>query len=274
MPNPQEAQTLIVTDKRGQFDKSPNPPAVVDSNAIIFEAMKKNFTPEQVEKMMDLAERNQKNIAKQAYVKAMAAFKSNPPEILKTKHVSYQNSKNQTVEWDHAVLGEIAEAIIKGMSPHGFYHRWDTEQPDKATVKTTCIITHELGHSEKTSMTGPPDTSGGKDELKAVSSTNTLFQRLTLLAITGLAAKGMDDENPGNSAGNGKITPLEKWEIEAKEVCEAAQKAEDIIPWWPANKDAMLKELKEKDAAKIRAMVVNRKKELEKAEKQPGDDDK
>jgi len=267
---PQTPYEMKVTDKRGQFDESPSLPVVVDSNAIIFEAMKKNFTPEQIEKMMDLAERNQKNIAKQAYVKAMAMFKANPPEILKTKHVGYTNNKGQMVEWDHAVLGEIAEAIIKCMSPRGLYHRWDMEQPDKTTVKTTCIITHELGHSEKMSMSGPPDTSGGKDELKAISSTNTLLQRLTLLALTGLAAKGMDDENPGNGSDDGKMTPFEKWEAKAKEVIEAAKTAEELIPWWPANKDAMLKELKEKDAAKIRATVVNRKKELEAAEREPG----
>jgi len=155
---------------------------------------------EKLEKVLELQERWEANEAKKAYVKAMAEFKKNRPEILKTKHVSYTNNKGQKVEWDHAVLGEITEAIIKGISEYGFYHRWDTEQPDKITVKTTCIMTHELGHSESTSMSGPPDTSGGKDELKAVSSTNTLLQRLTLLALTGLAAKGLDNEGNGNGA--------------------------------------------------------------------------
>ena len=268
---PQTPYEMKVTDKRGQFDESPSLPVVVDSNAIIFEAMKKNFTPEQIEKMMDLAERNQKNIAKQAYVKAMAMFKANPPEILKTKHVGYTNNKGQLVEWDHAVLGEIAEDIIRCMSPHGLYHRWDMEQPDKTTVKTTCIITHELGHSEKTSMSGPPDTSGGKDEWKAVASTNTIFQRLTLLALTGLAAKGMDDENPENGAGgDGKMTLFEQWSIKCQEVCEAAQTLEDIIAWWPNFGPTIKKELKKAEAAKIYDMVLARKKELKAAEREPG----
>ena len=163
---------------------------------LVAAAMKKGYTPELIEKMMDLAERNEKNEARKAYVRDMAAFKANPPEILKTKHVSYKNSKNQVVEWDHAELGEICEAIIEGLSQHNFYHRWGMKQPEKM-VKTTCIITHALGHSEKTSMSGPPDTSGGKDELKAVASTNTIQQRLTLLALTGLAAKGMDTNGSG-----------------------------------------------------------------------------
>jgi len=183
----------------------PIPPAAVPmehepSTSVVITAMNRGYSPEFVEKMMELQERYEANEARKAYAKAMAAFKANPPEILKTKHVCYTNSKNQEVKWNHAVLGEVGEAIIVGMSPHGLYHRWDMEQTDKGTIKTTCIVTHELGHSETMSMSGPPDTSGGKDALKAMSSTNTLFQRLTLLAITGLAAKGMDNENPGNDA--------------------------------------------------------------------------
>ena len=38
--------------------------------------------------------------------------------------------------------------------------------------------------------------------MKAVASTNTLLQRLTLLALTGLAAKGMDNEG-------GNMDPVE-----------------------------------------------------------------
>jgi len=184
-------------NERSLVEVVPVVPAVVGSTPadLLAMAVSQNAGIETLEKLMDLKDREDATNARKAYVKAMAAFKANPPEILKTKHVSYQNSKNQTVEWDHAELGEIAEAIIKGMSPHNLYHRWDMEQPDKDTVKATCIITHELGHSEQITMSGPPDTSGGKDALKAVSSTNTLLQRLTLLALTGLAAKGMDNES-------------------------------------------------------------------------------
>jgi len=276
MSETQAPYELKVDDRRFKEEKSPSLPATTDPNAVLIMAMQKNYTPELIEKMMALQERYEANGARKAYAKAMAAFKANPPEILKTKHVCYTNSKNQKVEWDHAVLGEITDAIIRGMSPHGLYHRWDMEQSDKSIVKTTCIITHELGHSERMSMSGPPDTSGGKDELKAVSSTNTLLQRLTLLALTGLAAKGMDDENPGNGAGNGNTGPgpYEQWEIRATEVCEGASTLEDIIQWWPDNGPTIKKELNKAQAAKIYDMIVARKKELKAAEREPGENDK
>jgi hypothetical protein len=265
------SEEIKVYDRRIPEPEPTLPARQGSPNAVIMMAMQKGYDVTLIEKMMALQERYEANEARKAYVRAMAAFKANPPEILKTKHVSYVNNKNQTVEWDHAVLGEIAEAIIKGMSPHGLYHRWDMTQPDVNTVKTTCIITHELGHSESTTMSGPPDTSGGKDNLKAVASTNTLLQRLTLLALTGLAAKGMDNEGGGNG-GTGEPSKFEQWEIKAREVCEAARTLEDLITWWPDNGPTIKKELSKADAAKIYNMWVDRKNELKKAERQPGEE--
>ena len=261
-----QTKELKIVDKRGDFEVQNLPTAPTD---VIMAAIQKGYTPEFIERMMTLQERFEANEARKAYTKAMAKFKANPPEILKTKHVSYQNSKGQTVEWDHAVLGEITEAIIKGLSEYGFYHRWDTAQPDNSKVVTTCIITHELGHSESTSMSGPPDTSGGKDALKSVSSTNTLLQRLTLLALTGLAAKGIDNESPGDD----KISLLEQWEIKLDEAGAAAKSVDEIATWWKNNSSTIKKELSKADAAKIYEKVKVYSKKVAVPERKPGSDD-
>lgn len=251
---------LVIDDKRIKHDGS----VVQDSspNAVIMMAMQKNYTPEFIEKMMELQERFEKNEARKAYVKAMAEFKKDPPTILKTKHVSYTNSKNQKVEWDHAVLGEIAEAIIKGLSENEFYHRWDMSQPDGNTVLTTCIITHSLGHEERVSMSGPLDRSGGKDDLKAVSSTNTLLQRLTLLAVTGLAAKGMDNEcTPGSS----DTTKYDEW-VEAFNRA-TTDKIPGLTKFWKDHGETIKKECGAAQASKIYKMLTDAKKEMAAQEK-------
>ena len=134
--------------------------------------------------------------SKKAFARDMALFKKDPPEILKTAHVSFYNLKNQLVEWDHAELGKIAEAINERLADYNFFANWDWDMPDPKKIKTTCKLTHAEGHSESVTMWGPPDTSGNKDELKAAASTNTILQRLTLLAVVGLAAKGIDKESP------------------------------------------------------------------------------
>ena len=258
---------LKIIDKRVKIEEN-NLPTQYGPPNIVLEAMKKNYNPELIEKLMCLQERHEKNEARKAYVTAMAAFKASPPEILKTKHVSYINKKDQVVEWNHAVLGEICEKIIGSMSEHGLYHRWEMEQPNDNQIKTTCIITHELGHSEKASMAGPPDTSGGKDTLKAVSSTNTLLQRLTLLALTGLAAKGMDNE--GDTGGVKFISAAQQIEIT------------DMLKETKSGKTGFLKYMKcesidkvpaSKYQAALVAIKASAKKTPKKGQREPGSDD-
>ena len=171
------------------------------ADSLIAIAVQRGASIEELEKLMALQERYEKSVSQRAYVMAMAAFKKDPPEILKTAHVQYTNSKDEVVQWDHAQLGEICEAVNKGLSEQDLFSDWDIDQSEKGLVKVTCIITHAAGHSKSVMLQGPPDTSGGKDALKAVSSTITLLQRLTLLAASGLAAKGMDKESPNYDNG-------------------------------------------------------------------------
>jgi len=171
------------------------------ADSLLAVAVQRGASLEELDKLMTLQERWEDREAQKGYVLAMAAFKKDPPEILKTAHVEYVNGKGETVEWDHAQLGEICEAINKGLSENDLFSDWDLDQSEKGVVKVTCVITHAMGHSKQVTMEGPPDTSGGKDALNAVSSTNTRLQRLTLLAAAGLAAKGMDKESPNDDAG-------------------------------------------------------------------------
>lgn len=226
-------QKVKVIDKT--FKGSPETPEVVDMvptqdhsmAAIVHSAIAGGADKEyldSLERLFALHVEAEEREAKKAFVKAVAAFKANPPKILKTAHVSYVNNKQETVEWDHAVLGEITEAIIAGMSPHGLYHRWTYEKKE-GDIFTTCILTHEDGHSEEITMDGPPDTSGNKDALKAAASTNTILQRLTLLAVTGLAAKGMDKESVPDTIEY--VTPEQASEI--TDLINASDTSEKIV---------------------------------------------
>ncbi len=150
---------------------------------------------ENLEKMMELQERHEKNNARKAFHASMANFKKNPPEILKTKQVSYKTNAGQT-EYKHADLGEIATAIGVALAEHGLSAIWVTDQA--TGIKVTCTITHELGYSIETSLSSPPDTSGGKNSIQAIGSTITYLQRYTLLALTGIAAADQDDDGKGS----------------------------------------------------------------------------
>jgi len=186
---------LKVIDKRGQFDETPNLPAQASPNAVIIMAMQKGYTPELIEKMMSLQERNDANEARKAYHRAMAAFAENPPDIEKDKKVSYTTSKGTTA-YSHAQLGTSTAKIQSALSPHGLHASWRTIQTDKS-IKVVCRITHELGHFEETDLSAGADDSGSKNSIQAIGSTISYLERYTLFALTGLASKDMDDDGKG-----------------------------------------------------------------------------
>ena len=158
-------------------------------------AVEKGADLDKLQQLMGLQERWEANEAKKAYVTAMNAFKADPPEVFKSKHVSFDTAKGKT-EYDHALLEDAVTVIGIAMSKHGLSFRWDCEQVE-AMIKVTCIITHSQGHSERTWLQSGADQSGGKNNIQALGSTVTYLQRYTLFAATGLAAKGVDDDGNG-----------------------------------------------------------------------------
>lgn len=163
-------------------------------------AIERGADLDRLEKLMDLQERWDKEQARKAYVAAMAEFKSSPISIVKDKHVSFTTQKGKT-EYDHATIGNVTAQICAALGKHGFSHRWDTEQQE-GRIAVTCLITHQLGHSEATTLRASPDDSGGKNNIQAIASTVTYLQRYTLLAATGMATSDQaDDDGRGAEPG-------------------------------------------------------------------------
>lgn len=191
--------------------EAPNTALAVPQNspaAMMLAARAQGFSLEQVGQMMDLQERWEKREAEKAFADAMAEFKKSPPVILKNKHVHYTNDRGQVTEYDHATHDAVTLAIIKGLSEHGFSHKWTPAQRDGKVI-VTCTITHKLGHSESTTLESAPDKSGGKNDIQAIVSAKSYLERHTLLAATGLSTSDMqrdDDDGRGAESGPGPIT--------------------------------------------------------------------
>jgi hypothetical protein len=142
---------------------------------------------DQLAKLLELQERWQANQARQAYNAAMANFKQSPPKITKNKHVKFDDS-----EYDHATLDHVVGAITEMLSAVGITHNWKMSQSPEIAV--TCVLTHEMGYFEETTLKAGPDISGNKNSIQAIGSTVTYLQRYTLLAALGMAAAGMDND--------------------------------------------------------------------------------
>ena len=169
-------------------------------------AIDQNVSMDQLERLQIIYEKWEANEACKAFVAAMNKFKANPPVVVKNANASIKSDKGN-YSYNYATLDNVCRAVIAGLSEVGITHHWEMVQNGQAsqTIAVTCILTHERGHSEETSLEGQPDQSGGKNSIQAVGSTVTYLQRYTLLAATGLAAGGTDTDGNAQSPTNGAI---------------------------------------------------------------------
>jgi ERF superfamily len=176
------------TSKLVPIDKAP---VAVTPLGLLQIAVQQGADVDKLAQLLELQERWQANQARQAYNAAMAKFKQEPPKITKNKHVKFDDA-----EYDHATLDHVVDAITETLSAVGISHKWRMSQSPEISV--TCVLTHEMGHSEETTLKAGPDTSGGKNSIQAIGSTVTYLERYTLLAAVGMAAAGTDNDGRGS----------------------------------------------------------------------------
>lgn len=138
---------------------------------------------ETIEKLMGLQERWEANQARKAFNAAVADAKSEIKPV--ARNAKGHNSKR------YADFAGIARAIDPILSKHDLSYRFRSEQGDRINV--TCVLSHKLGHSEETTLSGPPDNTGNKNAVQAIGSTLTYLQRYSLMQALGLAAANDDD---------------------------------------------------------------------------------
>jgi ERF superfamily protein len=186
---------------------------------------------EKLQKLMDLQERWEKNEARKAFAAAMVAFKGEPLEIMKNKRVSFETSKGRT-EYDHATLHNVCVNIIEALRKHGIAHTWKTSTAD-GKVNVTCVLRHSMGHEETVTLDAKADDSGGKNGIQAIGSTITYLQRYSLLAATGLAVKGQDDDGNGSET---KGLPPEQFQKFVDDIQNQTKKEKAKAVWQEAVK--------------------------------------
>lgn len=177
-------------------------------------AMQQGASLEQLERFMALVERDEAATARRNGLAAMTAFKAEPMEIFKRKAVGYTTKEGEFVGYKHAELSDVTAAVVPAMAKHGLSHRWNVVQ-DAGKIAVTCTVTHASGHSESVTMEAPPDTSGKKNTIQAIASAVSYLQRYTLLAVTGMATTGMDDDGTGASTGTDDAKRKRGEELEA-----------------------------------------------------------
>lgn len=212
-----ESETgLKVIDKRMQSQPE-SAVTTSDPSDIVMVAMQKNYDPALIEKMMDLAERNQKNVARQAYFESVANFKAEAPAVKKDKFNRAFNS------W-YTSLGNLLDTYNPVLGKHGLSISFAPPEQTNETMTVECYLSHRLGHRESVKITAPIDQAAvgkqsgqrSRNAIQDIKSTFTYLRSATCEAILGVAGTEATTDDDGNSAGVKLITEAQAKAIEAK----------------------------------------------------------
>lgn len=201
-------------------------PAVTPMS-MIERAVEKGADVAMIEKLMELQERNDRNLGRRAFDQAIAKAKAEIPPIIKNRHVKYATKTGQNTDYHHEDLAEIAKTVDPILSRYGLSYRFRTQQEGNSIV-VTCVVSHSDGYSEETSLPGQADNSGGKNNIQAVGSTVTYLQRYTLKAALGLASAHDDDGNAAAAKPRNENISADQWD-ELRGLIEKAGIDEDVV---------------------------------------------
>lgn len=201
--NNETEQAPAKRSRKSAAAKAPAPARVKPVTAVtamdlLARAMDRKMTVEQLQLFMDMVERQRKFDGEQAFIRAMLDFKANDlPEILRNATGVLESEQGQSVEYDYATLDNICGKIIPALAKHRIIHSWEPLQPygETSTITISTVLTHELGHSQRATLQGPPDFTNGKNPVQAIGSTTTYLERYTLLAVCGIAVSQQRDND-------------------------------------------------------------------------------
>lgn len=190
--DPAVVATIPAKPTRAPRGAPARPPAVVVDMTpaqMLAVAVQQGADLDRLKQLMDLKDRWEAGEARKAFVAAMSAFKADPVRIIKSKRADIPGG----AKYSYATLADVYDGALAAMSTHGLSHRFEIEQAAHM-VTVTCIVTHELGHSERVTLSAPPDDSGKKNAVQQIASTVHYLERYTFLAATGLASREVDDD--------------------------------------------------------------------------------
>lgn len=164
--------------------------AVMDPGALLQIAVQRGDGIDVLTKLMDLKDRFDATMARNAFNAAFAAFKAENVQVLRNKIITDGPLKGKK----HAELSDVCEAATEAMSNHGLSTSWRVVQDDKDWIKIACRVRHAGGHSEETEFGGPIDTGPGRNAIQARKSSCTYLERITMLLALGLAECDADDD--------------------------------------------------------------------------------
>jgi len=179
-----EKSTAVAEVK--QSERSPS-----SVEGLISQAISQKLPVEQMERLLALREKVKAEEAREEFVEALSRFQGEMPVIEKTKSVL--NKDGRTVRYKFAPIDAIAEQIRTPLANNGLSYRWEIENKE-GLISATCIVTHRLGHSEKSSFEVPIDKEGFMTAPQKYASAMTYAKRYSLTNALGISTGDEDTD--------------------------------------------------------------------------------
>lgn len=185
--------------------------------SMMLAAQRQGATLADVREMMAIHREMKADEAREIFRADFAAFRGENIIIPKTKHVD----RGRGGSFDQAEYDEVCRRLSPALSRHGFSFRHDQKfglrrvmaegvENDVGWVWVTCHLEHRKGHAERLELEGPPGELSVNTPTQNMQTTASYLKRQSLLAITGTATGGEDDEAKMRQGG-GDSDLLREW---------------------------------------------------------------
>lgn len=248
---PATAHPIAVPDQQ-QSERPRSAGIVTPSDLLRIAVERGDVDLDRLERLANMVREWRAEEAKLAYRRAFAQFTALGLVIPKSKQV-VQRKKDGTAGpsyWQTEY--DVASKILKpALGALGIGVRFDNEFQRAADggiawCSVTCYLEHVDGYSEKLTLEGPPDDSGAKNPLQEMQSSATFLMRHSLMAITGTAQAGADNDGRGarGASEDGATETLpdnDPLVIDGKRIANEGTKK--LNGWWASLTEAQRKAL-------------------------------
>ncbi len=175
---------------------------------------------DRLERLMKMVLDDRQRDAMLAFREDFARFTGENIIIPKTKFVE----RGKAGSFDQAEYDRVCGMLAPALSKHGFGFRHDQKFTSRRWMKdgveqeypwvvVTCYLEHRKGHTETVTLEGPPGELTANTDVQNMQTTASYCKRQSLLAVTGTATGGEDDENAmRNRAAAGAMATEDKRE--------------------------------------------------------------
>jgi hypothetical protein len=166
--------------------------------ATIETAIAKKIGAEELNRLLDAAERVDNRLAKQAFTDALIAFQADCPPIPKSSTATIVTQKG-TYAYDYPPLEDCERIAMPFLHKHGLARRYGDVTKDGESVTVACILDHRGGHSEATKYTADRESRGGLSGAQKGGAAETYAKRRAFINAAGLRIVGEDTDGAGDA---------------------------------------------------------------------------